>query len=146
MRSAIALYVLGVAACGSKGKDHMQAIADRVNPVIAQLQSPATTVLDPQKKTDWNAVTSACVAGIAVAKPLAAVDFKDEFAGNDRQVGINDVMFMFSHDAPTYCPETHRDAACADWCISTYGELADAVDRLRAQAAKENVQIAPLRR
>jgi hypothetical protein len=124
----------------------MQAIADRVNPVITKLQSSANTVLDPQKRSDVNAVTSACVAGVEIAKPLAAINFKDEFSGSDRQVGINDVMFMFSHDAPTYCPEAHRDAACADWCISTYADLADAIERLRDHAAKENVQVAPLRK
>lgn len=146
MRYAIAWSVVVFVACGSKRKDHMQAVADRVNPVIVQLQAPANTVLDPQKRSDVNAVASACLAGISVAKPLAAIDFKDEYAGNDRQIGIDDVMFMFSHDPPNYCPDGHHDSDCADWCIKRYSELADAVDRLRSQAAKENVQIQSLRK
>ncbi len=144
MRFAIISCVVLFAACGSKGKEHMQVVADRVNPVISQLQGLASTVLDPGKRSDVEAVASACLAGIEVAKPLAAIDFKDEYAGNDRAIGINDVMFMFSHDPRTYCPVGHRDSACVDWCIKRYSELADAIDRLQSQAAKENVQIQPL--
>lgn len=144
MKFAIAA-VLGVAlGCSHHGDEHFRDMAATMNPVIQRLRAQAAIVLDPGKRADTQALGSACVAGVETAKPLAAFRFNDGYAGSTRQVGVDDVMFMFSHDAHNYCVDGHFDADCAEWCVKRYAELADAVDRLRAEGAKENVQIEPL--
>lgn len=146
MRLALCATLGLATGCSSHDADQWRDIAARANPVIQRLREPAAVVLDPTKRSDVQAVASACLAGIEAAKPMAAIHFHDASAGTNLDIGIDDVMFMFGHDTHNYCVEGQFDADCVDFCVDRYDELADAIDRIRDKAAKAGVDIESLRK
>ena len=146
-RTICSILLLATAACSNKAESKLRAVAERANPVLIALRKPAAVILSPESAPAQ--VVSACDAGISIAQHLRGLDLQDQNLGSDGALSVEDVLYGFSIEQTTRCNPDSEDgthqARCVSWCRERFGQLVDAVDRVRTQADKEGIKIEVLR-
>lgn len=147
-RVALLVLLSLFASCGrSAESSRFEKLARRANPSIVAMRVPVGVVLDPNQ-ADIKALRKACSDAIDLSAPLAMAGFKD-FGAAEGRLGVEDVLYAFTHQKEVMCREDEgdgtRDARCRKWCVSMLTDMADAIGRAHDAAAKENVQLELLR-
>lgn len=141
------VFVVAV-ACNSPAKDAYRQLASKANPLLTAMK-PAAAKLLALKPDDHAAIVAVCTSADEQLKMLRYINFDAKHVTPGSQHDpVSTYAKHLLKDRSLICDSDIERASpgfCSRWCLETWTGMINAVDRLRAAANEEGIEIVSLR-